>query len=519
MTRTYGLSGSGMDIDQMVKDMMKAQRTRYDTLYQKKTQQEWKKADYNTMYNTINDFRSDTVFNYKLQGTLLPKKVTSTDETKVSATANSDAVNFPHTIDVTTLAESASMSSSTGISVNAGADKSKLSTHIGINGAIKLTISDGTTSKDLVSDTTTGTYDTTNKSIYDLVSDINKLGLNVKASYDTTLDRFFLYNTKSGDANQITLSSSDGSATGAGKLTDNLKLGIGTALATKPDPLVPEQTLPSKSTAGKDAAFTLDGVALTQASNTFTLSGITYNLKAQGIATVAVSSDNDKAVAAVKSFIEAYNSILSKVNGEITETYYKDYLPLTSEQKKDMDESDIKQWDERAHSGLLRRDSTLQTLVYSMRNDLSTPVSGIPGKYNSAASIGITTGDYSEGGKLYLDETKLKKALEEDPDILSKLFSTSGDSHAAQGISVRLYDTLKNATDKIYTVAGATATTAADTDSTISKSIKDYEKRMDDLSRRLEDMEDRYYKQFDAMEVALNKMTQQSSWLAQQFSS
>lgn len=71
--RSYGLSGSGMDIDQMVKDLMKARRASYDKMWQKKTQLEWKKADYNTMYNTLRDFRNTTAFNYKLQSTLMPK--------------------------------------------------------------------------------------------------------------------------------------------------------------------------------------------------------------------------------------------------------------------------------------------------------------------------------------------------------------------------------------------------------------------------------------------------------------
>ncbi|MEG6584996.1 flagellar filament capping protein FliD [Dendrosporobacter sp. 1207_IL3150] len=510
--RTYGLSGSGMDVDQMVKDLMKAQRTRYDTMVQKKTQLEWKKADYNSMYTTINDFRNNTVFNYKMQGTLMPKKTLSSNEQVASATANADAVNFTHSIEVTSIAQSASMSSNASISKAGSPGKTNLQDHIGVSGTINLTFNDGTTTKSL------SNYDTTGKSVYDLVSEINNLGLNVKASYDNTLDRFFLYSTKSGESNQITVSTADADDTGGRLLMENLKLGDAESLTTKTPPVAPE-VAPNNFTSGKDAVAKIDGATITQSNNSFTISGVTYTLKQLGTSSVTVSSDNDKAVAAVKSFIEAYNSTLSKINGEINETYYKDFLPLTTEQKKEMKEADIKVWEDKAKSGLLRRNPILQDLVSKMRNDLANPISGLTGKYTSASSIGITTGSYTEGGKIYLDETKLKAALEADPEVLNKIFGSKGDNSSTSGIATRLYDTLKASSDKIVTEAGITAATATDTKSNLAKLIKDYDERMYDLNDRLAMMEDRYYKQFDAMETALQKLSQQSTWLAQQFSS
>ena len=74
--RVTGIGVSGMDIDQTVKDLMTAKRAPYDKLFQKKTLAEWKKASYNTMYNTISDFLT-TVFNNKLQATLAPKNASS----------------------------------------------------------------------------------------------------------------------------------------------------------------------------------------------------------------------------------------------------------------------------------------------------------------------------------------------------------------------------------------------------------------------------------------------------------
>lgn len=514
--RFSGLS-SGLDTESMVTELMKAQRTSVNTLWKKKTQLEWKKADYNTMYKAIKEFRDNTVFNYKLESTLVMRKATSTNETQITATANASAVAFTHNIAVDQLAQGASMTSAAKITHTGSTGKSTLADHIGVSGIISLSISDGKTTKAL-DNTGSGTYDTTDKSIYDLVSDINKLGLNVKASYDATLDRFFLSSAKTGAANQITLTSVDGTGTGAGSLMEKLQFGADATLSTV-EPALPA-TLPANFTTGKDAQFILDGVSLTQAANTFTISGVTYNLKGEGAAQVVVTSDTDQAVENAKKFVEAYNALLEKINNEVKEAKYRDFLPLTDAEKAELKDTQITSYEEKARSGILRNDTILTNLVSQMRSNIYGAVSGVGGKYTTLSSIGITTGkDYLEGGKLYLDETKLKKALEEDPDILKKLFGSDGATGSQDGIAVRLHDTLKTALDKIETTAGLSASITGDTTSTLARSIRNYNTRLDNMEDRLQSIEDRYYRQFTAMEKAFEQLNAQSSWLTSLFNS
>ncbi|MBP1764542.1 MAG: flagellar capping protein [Firmicutes bacterium] len=265
----------------------------------------------------------------------------------------------------------------------------------------------------------------------------------------------------------------------------------------------------------------MDGIELSQSTNNFSISGINYSLKSVGGTTenpvqIMASPDIDKTVANVKSFIESYNALLTKVNGEVDEERYSAYTPLTDDQKSEMSEDDIKTWTEKAKSGLLYHDSILQNLVSSVRSNFSTPISGLTGSYTTASSIGITTGYYTEGGKLYLDETKLRTALAADPDAVNKIFGSSGTTSNEKGIAVRLYDTLKTAMDKIVSKAGVTASISGDTKSSIAKQIRTYITDMDNFSDRLDDIEDRYYNQFDAMETALEKLSSQSAWLSQQ---
>ena len=705
MSGIYGLSGSGMDIDALVKSLMKAPQLKYDSLQQKETLLEWKKADYNTMYTSINSFRSTTVFNNKLQSTLMPKKVTSSDDTKVSVTANADAGNVNHSVNVTQLATGVTETSSSTITAT-GNSKDTIATQFGLTGTaattiFKVKINDKEISVD------------PSKSINEFASQVNSAGANVKLNYDATLDRVFLYTTNSGASSKLDFTGSD--ATGADFLTKKLKLntvmtigatgavstanlgldatkaplstqfaglpatfnldinGTGVAINTATDTigtlltkikaagltdaqydsatgkinltgtsdfslsdadglafLTNNLKLPTGSTLdaassgdialdplkatlanqfsgltgsfnlkltnggvsstlvidttnkslqdimtsinaagvnasatydatsgkftlkatsgtldltgsdtaafdflnnnlnlwqnaqqGQDAKFVLDGASLTQTSNNFSISGVTYNLKSTGTVSVNITSDTDKIVANVKSFIADYNANLDKMNTAINATRYSTYLPLTPDQRTSMKDTEITAWELKAKSGLLRNDSILKNLVSTMRSDLSTAVSGLTGDYTSASSLGITTGGYQEGGKLYLNETKLNVALQADPEIVSKIFSThtDGNTHAQDGIAVRLYDTLKAASDKIVTEAGATSSTTYDTKSNVAIQIAIYQASMTTQNTKMTALQTSYYTKFNAMEVALSKLNQQSTWLSQQTTS
>lgn len=487
MAGIYGLSGSGMDVDTMVKGLMKSQQMRYDKLKQQKTLMEWKKADYASIYKQVSDFRT-AAFDFKLQSSLSPKATTSSNSTAVTATALADAANVSHTITVTSLASGAT-ATSTG-SITTGASKDSLVSQFGLTaGTFVLNVSDGSTSKDITVDTT--------KSMNDLVSSINNAGVNVKANYDATLDRFFLYSTNSGSAAKIDFSSS--SAEGQAFLTTNLKL-------------------PGLTAAGQDAVFKLDGVDLTQGSNNFTISGVSYTLNNAGTATVSVATDVDKAVSNVKAFVETYNKLLDSVNSKLSEAKYADFAPLTDEQRSAMKDTEITAWEEKAKSGMLRNDSILRDAISRVRQNMSVPVSGISGSYTTLASIGITTGDYSENGKLYVDETKLKAALQADPAVLSRMFATDGTTSNTDGVAQRLYDTAKTVMDKIYKQAGISASITSDTKSTLAKQIREMATRMSDQSDRMNTIQTRYYKQFNAMETALSQLSKQSQWLSQQSS-
>ncbi|MFJ7663180.1 flagellar filament capping protein FliD [Lysinibacillus sp. NPDC097162] len=245
--------------------------------------------------------------------------------------------------------------------------------------------------------------------------------------------------------------------------------------------------------------------------------------KAQAVKMTS-STNVDDILAKIKEFVATYNGFVKDLNDQTKETKYRAYTPLTSEQKEEMSESEIKLWEEKAKSGLLRGDTLIREGISSMRSIIYQANPAIDdSKFNTLYSIGITTSkNYNEGGTLEIDETKLRKALEENPDAVEKLFKNSegkkedvvdGKTVDTRGYLDKLRESMKSLEINIEKKAGRT--TMTDTQYAIGKNLIDTESRISTWKTKLENIEARYWKQFTAMEQAINKANSQSSLFAQ----
>ncbi|UZQ83496.1 flagellar filament capping protein FliD [Thermoanaerobacter sp. RKWS2] len=323
--------------------------------------------------------------------------------------------------------------------------------------------------------------------VQNFVDAINAAGANVTASYDSTSDKVIL-TASAGYSIDFTGTGPDG----MNLLNNTLKL-----------------TISSISAQGQDAKFTFNGVQMTSSTNNVTVAGINITLTgtSNSTTTLTVLTDVDKIYNTIKSFIDSYNDIITKINAKLTEKRYYDYPPLTSEQKQAMKDSDITLWEQKARSGNLANDETLMRIYYSMRNVVSSTVSGV----GSLSSIGITTGQWYEGGKLYIDETKLRDAIATNPQLVMNIFTGTSTS---QGIAQQLYDTLNSGIDAITQKAGST-TQLYDT-SFIGNRIREIDDRIAQMQDYLNNLEQRYYAQFTQLEMYVSQMNSQSAWLSQQ---
>ncbi|MBD8035698.1 flagellar filament capping protein FliD [Solibacillus sp. A46] len=239
--------------------------------------------------------------------------------------------------------------------------------------------------------------------------------------------------------------------------------------------------------------------------------------------TMTSTTNVDEMMNKIKEFVTTYNGLIKGLNDQTKETKYRDYAPLTPEQKKDMDENEIKLWEEKAKSGLLRNDSVVRNGLSNMRSLIYQSNPGIEGsKYNTLFNIGITTSkSYNDGGTLEIDEAKLRKAIEEDPDAVERLFKNSGGQKSdpayggsdTRGYFEKLRESMKSLEVNIEKKAGRS--TMTDAQYAIGKSLIDNEKRIDTWQNKLKNIEARYWKQFTAMETAINKANQQSSMFMQ----
>lgn len=497
INRISGLSGSGFDTEGTIQKLMQAQRTKYDKMYQKQQLLAWKKDAYREMNTALSALRN-SAFQMKLQGSFMVKKTTSSNEVAVTVTSGTAALDGTTKIKIEQLAEGASKTSIT--SMGSSDDKSILNTQFsGLTGTIKFELNGET----IEIDNTSG-----DKSIYDVVNAINNAGVGVKASYDANIDRFFLNTDGTGANKYIRIKDLDGN----NFLAEKLKLDV--------------SDYDTGGAKGKDAKIYLNDMTtpIEQSTNNFTINAITYNLKgtttgleASEWVNITVATDVDAVFDNIKKFMDDYNSLIDTVYNKINETYYRNYPPLTDQQKESMNQDDIKKWEEKSKSGLLRRDTILSGVLDNMRFSMITSIAGLDNK-SQLTAIGIDTGEnYLAHGKLRFSDLtgdELKEAIRNNPDGIIDLFTKDGSTSSEQGIARRLQTIMDTAIKDINNVAGLT--TKIDDESILGKQIIDITKRMNSEEARLVKLENRYWAKFTAMEKALSSMANQSMWLSEQ---
>ena len=483
----YGLSGSGLDIESLVKMGMMNKQNQYDKMYQTQLKQTWVKEAYNTVYTDVKAFK-ESMSTFKMQSNMSAMQASSSNNDVVSVTANGAAAAMNHKITVEQVASNAYLMTANGQKIdranNSAANSAYLKDVLFSGDATKTTV-DGQTSY-LVKNDTTGNIDTfkgsdvaisievqdsdekdsdgkpvthkveftydqifgDNKTLNDLATAFSNSGANVQGGYDNVNDSFSLYNKTSGSANKIGLKATNETSK---ELLNKLHLAsydgqnntLGSAITFETDKM-------NVAATGTNAKATIDGKTYESDTNKLNVANVIYNFNgvsaknADGTyqaSTISVSQDTDKIVDNVKKFVETYNTLIDSLNTKYREEKNTDYKPLTKKQESEMTESQINKWNEKAKSGLLYHDNNIYSIISDMREALYTEVDAVDTvltdargnkySYNSMSSIGITSS--TNQGHITLDEEKLKKALTEDPDCVYQLFASDQDSTYISG--------------------------------------------------------------------------------------
>ena len=331
-----------------------------------------------------------------------------------------------------------------------------------------------------------------------LASAMAKTGIN--ASYDTNQGRFYLSSKNTGVENAFTVEADDATLAALGlNLTDGE--------AGKID--------------ASDASLVYNGVEYTQATNSFNINGLTMDVSSVGgEQAFSVDTDVDGIYDKVKSFVKEYNTLITEMNKLYDASSSRGYEPLTSDEKDAMTDEDIKNWENKIKGSLLRRDSTISTLLTSMRTTLNKSVEvtnsdGTTSRY-ALSSFGIVTSDYTEKGQLHIQgdaddsdfaglDDKLKAAISDNPEALMKTLTTLGD------------EIYKNFQSYMKRVVGVRSSLTFYNDLEMDDDIKSYKEDVTSLQKKLQDEQDKYYKQFSSMETALTKLQSQQTYISQLF--
>ncbi|HHU06443.1 MAG TPA: flagellar filament capping protein FliD [Clostridiales bacterium] len=282
---------------------------------------------------------------------------------------------------------------------------------------------------------------------------------------------------------------------------------------------------------GTDAIIGFNGTEVYRSSNTFTIEGLTLELSKTSKeildefgavvgyeeTVISTSRDLDKIVETMRNFVNDYNAMLDKLNGYLDEeSTYREYLPLTETQKKEMTEREIELWEKKAKQGLVRNDPYISGFLSQLRTILYTkPEGGNVGLYN----IGIETMSWQNKGKLEFNETTFRNALATNAADIKKLFTDSKEGLAVQ-ITKAVNETARLSVASpgtLVALAGAQGWKGNEKNNTLFYQLQSVESRLKELNNRYEKERARYWRQFNDMEKIISYYSMQSSMISQTF--
>ena len=338
----------------------------------------------------------------------------------------------------------------------------------------------------------------------------NNKDAGVTATYLGSENKFVLSSNEKGEGRKITLGADPKDTTDAA----NLIFGGVSTDGTDGEMSILYNGVQTTITSSSNT-FSIDGLDI-RATNTFNTGSAT----AEGGVSFTASADTEKVTETVKKFIEAYNAMIDEVRTQATTRPDSNYKPLTEDQKNEMNENSIKNWEDKAKEGILYNSSALKDLDNATQGIFSSMMmNGV--SYDDLEKIGISfSDDYTAGGKIVFDEEKFKTAMDSDPEKVSDLFT------GTHGIVNTIDSTLStyatryasrngNSYGVLIEEAGSEKLSLTLTNNSIYKELKDMQETITNLQSQLSTEQDRYISQFTQMERLINQMNSQSSYLSQ----
>ena len=496
--RIPGLA-TGMDTDQMIKDMLTGEQSKIDKVFQNQQMVKWQQETYRDITKNVKGFY-DKYFSVTSKDYILGSKsfntitVNSSNNSVITATGSSSASNINYKFDVKQLATSKTMSASSasnGVTIKKDSTLEELG--LLVDGAtFKISTGEGKESKVI----------TINKDdkVSDLIDKINEsFPGEVKASFSDMTGKLTISSNTTGDSSTL-------------KIIDVEKDADGNYV--NKDTSDSLSFLKMSETEGKNAeVIVMDSAGkvikeLNESKNTFNIDGITYNLNGVGQASLTSTQDVTPVVEKLESFINDYNKIMDDIYDLVTQKKSNGYPPLTEAQKKEMTEEEIKNWDKKSKEGMLRNDSELRAFMDDMKSAMLGPFESL-GK--SLSDIGITSVDnYNKPGQIKLDVDKFTKVLQENGDLAEKITTGVFDK-----VKTNMYKYVGSSTS-IFAKKAGIEKTSTDLNNLYSEQIRKQEEQIKKLTSKMKTKEQQLYSKFARLEATMSKLNSQMNYFVNQ---
>jgi flagellar hook-associated protein 2 len=450
--------GSGLDVNGIVSKLMAVESLPLNLLTTQQASYQAELSAYGSLQGSVSALQT-AAQGLTTASSYTGYSATSSDTTVLTATTTTGAVAGTYPISVISLATANTIESNPNSATPA------------VPYSLTDTFNSGTLAITVGGTTTKVTIDSTNNTLTGIASAINNAHAGVVASVvnDGTTNHLVMTANSTGAANTIAIAvTQDGVTTGTQALT-----GLDTGTASNY----------AQVQAGKDASFSVNGLALTRPSNTITdvISGVSFTLLKGGSATstLTVARSATSATSAISSFVTSYNALIKSIQ------------TLTSYNASS------------GQGGALLGDFGVQSLQSQLPNLAMANVTGVAGGISNLTDIGVTV---QKDGTLAVDSAKLSAALS-DPtkDVAALMTQTTAGN---QGIAVR-FNTL------MTQLLSPTGLFQSQTN-TINASLKTNADEQSQWNTRLSQIQADYLAQFQALDTAIASMQSTQSFLTQQ---
>lgn len=360
-------------------------------------------------------------------------------------------------------------------------------------------------------------YVSEKSTLQSVLDDINSSDMGVNASYSKLTGKFVFTAKDTGSSANISFDNDLSRSLFTGNTTNDVVKGTDATVR-----------------------MTVNGEAITRtyASNEIDLDGMTVTLKGNindlnksddvnkaNAVSFSTSGGSDDLINTIKSFVDDYNAILKEVHdayatmpAEKSSSTHARYEPLTDDDKNGMSDKAIENYEAKAKQGLLFGDSDLRALYETLVRNIT------PGGTDGAAlrNIGIDVSYSDNTAQITLDETKLRDALNKDPDSVTNVFTRSKEGGSnSDGLMSNVKTTMEQYASTSYSNPGLLVRKAGSKYSSTSLLSNELQTQLDNVQKKIESWQskmstkiDYYTRQFTALEKLMNTMNSQSSALA-----